>query len=387
MNLSPTRPLKLPKQTPPVPTNAVLIDPFYPLDVNGHGGSRRTVQVIELLQKADIELSHLERKILRTQRDRYLTGISSVLNPNTLRFIVQNQLQIRSSLQSLAFCGFQRQVYHDELSHHQGSKLLLWETTKNYVAPYVAKAIGYRVIALPHNIEALIPRNDCCETLETEIASLGKADAVFCIAREEEWLLKAKGVNAFYLPYYPPDPILKDLATVRQARLTTQKQRFLILGTANNTPTLLGMIEQIEWLKQIQSTIEFEVDFEVDIVGYGTEQLSRYCDLPGFTVHGAVETKTLNQFLQSAKAVLVHQKAGVGALTRIPEMIMAGIPVIASSNACRSAFEYAGVYCYEDWRELAEWLSRDLAMPEVLPRPISAEQRLIEWVLQLAQAE
>lgn len=378
MNLS--LPLKSLESSLDRSPSAILVDPFYPLNAQGHGGSRRTVQVIELLKNANLELALLERKILKTKRDRYLTGIRSVLDPRTVKFIVQHQLNIRSSFQSLAFCGFQRQVYHNELKRHSGSPLLLWETTKNYVAPYVAKELGYRVIALPHNIEALIPRQDCCETLETEIQSLLAADAVFCIAREEEWLLKARGVNAFYLPYYPPDTVLENLAKVRQARTNTPKARFLILGTANNTPTLEGMIEQLEWLKQIAS----DVSFEVDIAGYGTEQLKPYCDRENFTVHGSVETEVLNGFLTSAKAVLVHQKAGVGALTRIPEMIIAGIPVIASSNACRSAFEYAGVYCYEDQSELAQWLDRSLPMPEELPRPVAAEQRLIDWIRQLS---
>ncbi|MBE9009085.1 hypothetical protein IQ250_02565 [Pseudanabaenaceae cyanobacterium LEGE 13415] len=353
---------------------------FYPLDVNGHGGSRRTVQVVELLKKANLELANLERKILQTKRDRYLTGIRSVIDPRTARFILQHKLKIRSSFQSWAFCGFQRQVYHHELKHHSGSPLLLWETTKNYVAPYVAKEAGYKVIALPHNIEALIQRNDCCEGLDAEIDALQTADAVFCIAREEEWLLKARGVNAFYLPYYPPDAVLENLAKIRQSRAQSKTERLLILGTANNTPTLVGMIEQLEWLKQISSTVKFQVD----IVGYGTEKLKPYCDRENFTVHGSVDTETLNQFLESTKAVLVHQKSGVGALTRIPEMLIAGIPVIASSNACRSAFEYAGVYCYEDESELASWLDRSLPMPESLPRPVAAEKRFIDWVLRLS---
>jgi hypothetical protein len=81
---------------------------------------------------------------------------------------------------------------------------------------------------------------------------------------------------------------------------------------------------------------------------------------------------------KKAIAVLIYQEAGVGALTRIPEMLIAGILVIANSNTCRSAYNYDGIYCYDDDYELIKLMKSKLDLPKVLPSPIEAERRFID---------
>jgi glycosyltransferase involved in cell wall biosynthesis len=216
--------------------------------------------------------------------------------------------------------------------------------------------------------------------LKIEIKQLAKADAIFCISREERWLLNQFGIKADFLPYYPPEPILSQLLTVRKARKHSVQNRFLILGTAHNPPTFLGMIKQIQDLQKIRQTTEFKVD----IAGYGTEKLKQYCNRPSLIFHGTVESQKLNELLTNAKAVLIYQEAGVGALTRIPEMLIAGIPVIANGNACRSAFSYSGLYSYDDDDELAELMGKRLDIPSILPRPVAAEKRFISCLKKLA---
>ena len=166
------------------------------------------------------------------------------------------------------------------------------------------------------------------------------------------------------------------MINTREKRFNTnpEKTRFLILGSAHNKPTLLGMIEQIEWLKKINQ----ESQFIIDIAGYDTQQLESYCpNHSGFIFHGTVTSEQLQDLMLNTKAVLLHQNTGVGALTRIPEMLIAGIPIIASSHACRSAFHYDGVYCYENESELAELMTKDFLTPEIPPRPVHAEKRFI----------
>ncbi|MBD1845991.1 hypothetical protein H6F89_21765 [Cyanobacteria bacterium FACHB-63] len=360
----------------------LLIDTFFAAKVDGHGGDHRTAQIAELIEQANLGTSKLDRTLLKTKLSRIFAGVNAVLNPATLNFIIRHQLKISYSGVAIAFCGFQRQLYERALQQHSGSKLLIWEATKNYVAPYVAEDVGFRVIALPHNLESLVPKQGAFfEGFETEIKSLAKATIVFCISREEEWLLRTKGIDAHYLPYYPPQPVLEKLLKVREARSTAPKHRFLVLGNAKNPPTRLGMIEQLEWLSRVRAT----VDFQVDVVGFGTESLKEQCDREDFTVHGSVDPETLNQFLINAQAALVHQRPTSGALTRIPEFLIAGIPVIANSNACRSTNGYVGVYGYDDWVELTDRISQPLEMPPLLPRPIAAEKRFIDCVLGLAK--
>jgi hypothetical protein len=100
---------------------------------------------------------------------------------------------------------------------------------------------------------------------------------------------------------------------------------------------------------------------------------------------GSVSSDELNKILTTTKAVLIHQLAGVGALTRIPEMLIAGVPVIANGNACRSSFEYDGIYHYEDQTELKEMLSKsEFPFPQMLPRPRCAEERFIKTLRELS---
>ncbi|GAP97597.1 glycosyltransferase family 1 protein [Leptolyngbya sp. NIES-2104] len=358
----------------------VLVDTFFDNQPNGHGGNRRTAQIAKLVERANLEVVQFERTFLKTPRERYLAGLSAIANPKTYFFIAKHRLNVARSLTGLSFCGFQRKLYEQVLEKHTGSPVLLWEATKNYIAPYVAKEKGFKVCALPHNLESLVPNQAAFfESLSTEANALAKADIVFCISREETWFLRLSGANAHYLPYYPPKAIVDQLIEIRQARKTTSNDRFLIVGGAGNPPTRQGMIEQITWLKQLRQQIEFQVD----IVGFKTESLTSYCDV-NITVHGAVSTEQLSKFMTHAKAALVHQTPSSGALTRIPEMLVAGIPVIANRNACRSAFDYAGIHCYESIIELLNLMQQPLEVFEIPPPPIAAEKHFIDCLQKLA---
>jgi hypothetical protein len=359
---------------------SILLDSFFEAKASGHGGNRRSAQILELLDRSGVPVTRFDRQLLTTARDRYLAAIHAVLNPQTTHFVRRHRIQLGRSLNGLAFCGFQRQLYDRVLSQNKSSKLLLWEATKNYVAPYIAKDKGINVIAMPHNLESFVPDQTAFhESLSTEIQALAKADIVFCIAREEEWLLRLHGVNAHYLPYYPPQAIEQHLLKIRRDR--TPKNRCLILGSAGNPPTRQGMIEQIQWLKQLRP----HLTFEVDIAGYKTESLQEYCD-DRFTLHGTVNDEQLSTLLTQTKTALIHQTPSSGALTRIPELLIAGIPVIANGNACRSAFNYAGIYCYDDLYELLDRLNQPLEPPPLLPRPVAAEKRFIDAIHHLSHS-
>ena len=357
----------------------ILRDTYFDVDVNGHGGNRRTAQIAGLVENAGFQIINASHDLNTSRWNRYLKGI---------KFIIKHRFRIHPSYRLIGVCGFQYQIYKNTFTKHLGKKLLLWESTNNYVLPYVAKDFNVKIIALPHNLESLVEQQSdpytykkLPESFESEIKHISKADAIFCISREEQWLLKLRGIDADFLPYYPPAPIFSNLLKVRELRANSQKEKFLIIGSAINPPTLMGMIEQIEWLNQIIK----DITFEVDVAGYGTETLKKYCDRSNFTLHGTVDAERLNKLLINAKAVLVHQKAGAGALMRIPEMLIAGIPVIANSNACRSCFNYQGVYCYDNQSELAELMSQDLDNPAILPRPILAEERFIKCLKTLAK--
>ncbi len=360
----------------------ILRDSCFQVDNNGHGGNHRTSQINDLLQSADFKIKDYENiSVSKDRWSRYSNG---------LKFLARNKFKISPNYKLVSACGHQYQTRKKIIEKHQNLKVLLWENTKNYIVPYIAKEQQVKIVAIPQNLESLVPehldsftKEGLPHSLNNEIKSLERCDAVFCISREEQWLLKLFGINADFLPYYPPKSILSNLLNLRELRnINLDKKRFLILGTCFNQPTKIGMTEQIKWL----TTIRQHFDFEVDIAGYGTETLAEHCQHANFNLIGSVDSENLNQLLVSAKAILVHQQAGVGALTRIPEMLIAGIPVVANANACRSAFGYSGVHCYDSHDELAVLLKQNLNTPNILPRPQVAEKRFIDRMTELMRS-
>lgn len=355
----------------------ILRNSVFEAKADGNGGHRRTAQIDELVRLAGFAVKDV-KPLPSTRLERYQLGI---------RFLLRNSFPI-SSVRTAAVCGHEYLNHKTNFEQHLGKKVILWEKTVTFTTVHAAKEFGFKVIALPHNIESLVPgqsdpytHKPLPESLENELQHLAKADAIFCISREEQWLLKLRGIDADFLPYYPAKPILEELLKVRELRQDSQKKRFLILGSANNSPTYQGMLQQIEWLSQINDKDEFEVD----IAGYCTELLAPHCNHPKFNLIGAVDAQKLHYLMLNAKAVLVHQQAGAGALTRIPEMLIAGIPIIANSNACRSAYDYPGIYCYDNQSELVGLINRTFEDPPLLNRPLDAEQRFIQCLRDFAE--
>lgn len=341
----------------------------------GYGGNKRTTQLAELIAITGLEFDDISKQITTSRWKRYRNGISLIL---------KHQLKIKPDRQLISKCGHAYAIYERAMTAHPGHKLLLLEEPNHFIAYYAAKDQGYKILSVPHNLETFVvgytdflTGKGLPHCLEAEIEHLSMSDAVFCISREEQWLLKLRGISADFLPYYPPTHEVEKLCSIRNARaeLQSQKTRFLIIGALSNPATYQGLIEQLAWLAAVYS----ETAFEVDVVGYGTETLnSPALECPAFIVHGTVPSEKLHHLMTHAKAILLHQSTGVGALTRIPEMLVAGLPIIANSHACRSAFGYSGVHCYENQSELADLLNQDLPLPELLPRPVAAEKRFID---------
>ena len=144
----------------------------------------------------------------------------------------------------------------------------------------------------------------------------------------------------------------------------------------------MGMVELLQIVGPLCSTLEFELH----VVGTATEGSRPLADYPGVTLHGRVSDDRLEELMATSKAAIVHQRAGAGTLTRITELLVAGVPVIANVHAARIAYHYEGVHLYEREEELASLISSDLPTPPVPPRPAADESRVIEAIRRLAGA-
>jgi hypothetical protein len=121
--------------------------------------------------------------------------------------------------------------------------------------------------------------------------------------------------------------------------------------------------------------------FQVDIAGYGTSRLHEEMSLgEGFSIHGTVPPDELVDLQSRATAQIVHQTYGLGALTRVPEALVARVPIIANAHAARSAHDLDGVYIYQDATELADLIGEPLPDPPSLDPPEDAERRFIRHI-------
>jgi hypothetical protein len=217
-------------------------------------------------------------------------------------------------------------------------------------------------IALPHNVEALVPgssspwtRRRSPEWLEEEVWALSAANTVFAISSCDQHILSLWGISAELLPYAPAPSLRAHLDEVRANRASPNDQDVvLLMGTASNYPTLQGMREALRYLPGIVARAR--PGALVIVAGAGTELI----ELPPATnVHvlGRVSERVLDHLMRRALAAVVHQPATSGSLTRIPELLIAGVPVLANVNASRCRGPERGIVTYRDWAEFEALLA------------------------------
>jgi hypothetical protein len=211
--------------------------------------------------------------------------------------------------------------------------------------------------AWPHNIEHMVlgqftGRRRQWQAKSREIRFLRRAMHVVTISAYDSWVLASYGIQSTVLPYFPTDSTKQDLVDVRNSRRTARRsETVLMLGTLGNLPTGQGFRETIEAYSKRPR------QFFLEIMGFGTEELAKQAVVPdGIKILGMVSDSVLHQKVSESKAVLVHQSFGTGALTRIPELYVAGIPIVATRIAARGYENLSGITIVDNIDEALEAL-------------------------------
>jgi hypothetical protein len=341
---------------------------------DGHGGERRTAQITELLNQSNInwiELEILKIRIPFLLKIRYTCSALWLLFENGWLWKFKSPDRLK---RYVGMYSYTRQKIYKERIDKDVQLIFIWESTQSeyFYLPYLMRKMNARVIGLPHNLESLVPDQYSAVTNKKspdffyeELRYLKFCDQIFTISREEEWLLKLFNLNVSFLPYYPDTDLENDLLFVRQARTNKGEEEtlknVLILGTVNNIPTRLGIENRIEYFKQKP------LDYNINIVGFGTELFKdRLTGSDNIILHGSVSKEKLEEFLIQTDVVLIHQIASSGALTRIIELLIAGIPVLVNPMGARSYWNYDGIHVYNNDSELDHFLTQfDFRMPEI----------------------
>jgi glycosyltransferase involved in cell wall biosynthesis len=163
---------------------------------------------------------------------------------------------------------------------------------------------------------------------------------VVTISREETVFLRNFGVDTLYFPYYPVKDIRERMMDICEKRKVTEKEDFLLIGTAHNPPTMKGMEQIISQWSSINKALE---GARLLVAGYGSEPLKELCDGQRVVFKGTLSDEDLDRILMRIKGCIAYQEDGSGALTKISEFLLAGIPVVANSHAARSYYDVPGV--------------------------------------------
>lgn len=227
------------------------------------------------------------------------------------------------------------------------------------------KSFGVATIACIQNIEALdtpapLPRDQqrvsyqMAINLADELDVLAQCQERLFISRVETALVGGLGLPSAYYPYLPVGAIRNNLIEI--ARMREQQPPtpglFLMLGSGGHTTTR----HSFQWFVNQAQAHGLPDGVQVIVAGSKTDSLlPEGAPVPGLQLRGWVEQVELDDLLVQAQAVLAPQTVGFGALTRLPELALAGIPVITSEHPTYAIQPPPGIAIagdsWPDWRE------------------------------------
>lgn len=325
----------------------VLYHSIYTPNPSGHGGEKRSCQLQEWHRKSGVELIPLELK----PQERL--SIASLWHSFWLMLRVYGCRGWKSLYIFMRHVKNISLIYNQLISFFQDKDMdvFYWESTRDvwYILPYLAKKYNKQVVAFPHNLEALVGGQTSTifswnaeQRFAREMAVLRECEKVYAISNEETWLLQLMGVNASVLLYELPSAVKEQCDKVAELRKKSSKDYYLMLGSAINPPTRIGMEEVLR---------EWDCNVPLIVAGFGTEKLKHY-ELGKVHIIGGVQDEKLLDLQVHCKALIVNQPATTGALTRIEEFIAADIPIYANENSVRSYRNREGIRIFNSVSEI-----------------------------------
>lgn len=361
--------------------HAVYYTRFEP-DPWGNGGRRRAAQTLRLFEEWNPSIVQVAQGEPRWNYTDYLFArFLKRANPWTWE-LMRREWDTRGEYlrwtrnRRYYFWLLQSSAWHraTELRRSESQPALALIDDPVYFAPLVRELarLSVPVVGIVHNLETLsrwqVKPEHQHSLFRAEMDALGRCDMVVTISREETALLKRFGVNAVFHQYYPGPGVEKSLLAIREERQSSEKKDILMAGSTGNRASLLGMKAVAEaWEKyRLVETVG-----SLRIAGFGTEELRELVGRPlrGVDILGSLSQDKLDAELASTKACLCYQTDSSGALTRIMELLMADVPVVGNSLACRTYHGRDGVTEFDSLRDIRPTLeglseeSADIAVP------------------------
>lgn len=315
-----------------------------------HGGAKRSRQLQSLLEE------NCERVIVPATRMDLLSALRQAPRSifATLPFI------IRSGLRSLSFRGVLAALAYGAWLHahvarsNPGVVHLEIGPEKPIIFARMLSFWGVPYMAYPHNVEFLVPAQatrlfrSAGLAFEAERAAYVDALSVQTISKFDRAIIRSLGVHPVEcLSYVPSDSDKIMLDRVRCNRNSASRDFVLILGSAANPPTRLGILRLLEMIGRSQVPTRFV------LAGYGTEALVDVAP-EQVEVVGAISNAELERYLSDYCALLINQMPTSGLLTRLVEATYAEIPTYVLEGYYQAyELEASGVHVIDSIAELS----------------------------------
>lgn len=337
------------------------------------GGSRRLMQILEVLNKVNGNCEIVSSQRLDRLRPGALRRYDAKPSPRAARAHRFWSEQRRASACRLG--EISREWSRQDRREIRRWKLAIMDDPIYFVPLFEKlRRSGVPVIAVCHNLESLAPEQVAADPrrslFKKEIELLAQCHMVITISREETFLLRNLGIQSFFFPYYPAEAIVKRLLRVREKREGTGKNGILLLGSALNLQTRQGMGKMIDFWDAEELSRKYG---PLAVAGYGTGKYIGKAGSRALEFLGDLANDELDGLLAGVRACLCYQEKGAGALTRIGEMLLANVPVLANSQAARSYYDRNGLSEFRGLPDLAAALEQTAGRDGVIPLPRPAD--------------
>ncbi|MCX7985373.1 MAG: hypothetical protein N2662_00345 [Bacteroidales bacterium] len=305
------------------------------------GGKARSVQLKELIEEKGYRFEKTE-----------------LPKPNKLQVIIFGLKYLFRygyykpfGYRSLVNSAYLYYGYTEMLKRYPEIAIVIKEGTGHgdLVIANIIKQFKRKIYFIPANIESLCEypgdwthKISKIKRFREELRYFKKADAIFCISEEDAWILRVFGCNAHLLPYFPPKVIMPVIEKRRLNRNPDENFGLFSFGMLNR-PFIDGLKSLFDLIK----TNRFKLPYKLKIAGKGTEYLKNFAaDIPEIEILGELTDEELEECLSKCVAVFFYHAPTSGMITRVPEMILSGIPIIGNEDALKDYILKEGTYHY-----------------------------------------
>ena len=354
-------------------TNILFISTRQP-DPNSGGGFHRTYQIYdELVSAFGKESIHIPALQTPQKKETKLTSIKQAarqrsqfihlaLRSGAYQKAMVDEILVTNQSSYNLFKSFPIDTYDSYLDKHGRPDLCVADNCRYLPIIEFNLAHNIQTIFCPQNLDSLdlsahlladsSHRKQCGISFIYELDALTKSIPLLT-SKMEISMMDALGIPSVYFPYLPVGEIkdrLLEIRTIRQ-RNRTNPNLFLMVASINHTTTYEGY----KWFFKNVLQYGLPPDIEILVGGWNSDVLgNEFPQIRGVKFLGKLDQPVLDEYMESALAVLIPQLSGFGSVTRIPEMSCAGIPMIVSQHALKAINTSPGVYSAQN--EWSEWV-------------------------------